>query len=181
MDLIEKPQKFVSSLVNAGLYKLDEKIFSIIKNLKKSKRGEYELTDAIKNLSTEEKIHCIKSREWLSIANAFDLLKADKIIRKGKNHIGNNARVNGKVANSSIGNGCIVEGTVKNSIIMGSTIVDKNSVVEGSVVGENAHINGKISNSIIADNVNIINALIKNSGITPNKTIKNKTIKNDEL
>src|SRR3989338_2486241 len=40
VDLIEKPQKFFSNLVNAGLYKLDKKFFTVLKKLGKSKRDE---------------------------------------------------------------------------------------------------------------------------------------------
>ena len=57
VGIVEKPQRFISNLVNTGLYKLDKKIFSIIKKLKKSTRNEYELTDAIKELAKSEKIY----------------------------------------------------------------------------------------------------------------------------
>lgn len=181
VDFIEKPKKFVSDLVSTAFYVLDKKIFKCIKKIKKSERNEFELPDAIKLMSRYEKIFIVKTEKWLPVTNAYDLLKADKILRKGKNYIGANAKVNGIVANSSVGNGCIIKGIVKNSIIMDRAMVDGNSVVEGSVIGENANVKGKISNSIIADNANIINAVIENSKITPNKTIKNKTIKNDEL
>ena len=179
VNLIEKPQKFVSNLANTGLYKLDKKIFAIIKKLKKSKRNEYELTDAIKNLAENEKIYCIKSKQWLPIINAYDLLKADKILRKNKNIVGKNSKIHGNVKNSSVGNECRIKGNIKDSIIMDKTIVGKDSVVEDSVIGENAYFNGKASNAIIADNVNAKNVVVNNCKIWPNKAIFNKTIKND--
>lgn len=174
MDLIEKPQKFVSNLANTGLYKLDKKIFKIIKNLKKSKRGEYELTDAIKNLAREENVYCVKSKQWFPIGYPLDLLKADKSLRKSKNSVGKNARITSAVKNSSIGNGCIIEGYVKNSIIMDNTIVDKDSSIIDSMIGEYCHINGKIFKSVVADNVDLVNVSAKESKIWPNKVIKNK-------
>ncbi len=179
IDLIEKPQKFVSDLVNTGLYKLDKKIFTSLKKSKKSKRSEYELTDAIRGLSKTEKIYCVKSKQWLPIGYPNDLLKADRILRKNKNSIGKNSRICGKIENSSVGNNCIIMGSVINSIIMDNAIIGKNSVVKDSVVGENARLSGKISGSVIADNVKAENVVVENCKIWPNKQISNKTIKQD--
>ena len=179
LRLVEKPKKFVSNLVNTGLYKLDKNFFPIIKKLKKSKRGEYELTDAISELSKFQKIYCVQSKQWLPIVRAFDLIKADKALRKGKNFFGKKSKIYGKVVNSSIGNYCIVKGSVKDSIIMDKSIIEKNSVVANSVIGEKTYIDGKIYSSVIAYNVTINNSIIKNCKILPNKRISNKTIRHD--
>ena len=64
-ELIEKPQRFVSDLVNTGLYKLDKSIFILLKKLRKSKRNEYELTDAIKQLAEHDNVYCVKSSGWI--------------------------------------------------------------------------------------------------------------------
>jgi len=178
-NLIEKPQKFVSNLVNTGLYKLDKKIFVLLKKLKKSKRNEYELTDAIKDLSKDEKIYCVKSKKWLPVVNAYDLLKVDSILRGNKNFIGKNSKIYGNVRNSSIGNDCTIKGDVKNSIIMDKSVIDKDSAVENSVVGENVYVSGKILNSVIADNAKLKNVIVKNCKIWPNKKISNKTVEHD--
>lgn len=45
----EKPQKPKSNYAQTGLYFLDNQIFSFIKKLRPSKRGELEMTDAINN------------------------------------------------------------------------------------------------------------------------------------
>ncbi|MBI2658099.1 NTP transferase domain-containing protein [Candidatus Woesearchaeota archaeon] len=183
-SLVEKPKKFISDLANAGLYKFDKRIFSIIKKLKKSKRGEYELTDAVKSLARQEKVYCVASKGWMPIGYPWDLLKADMFLRKNKNSIGSNARISGKVKNSSIGNGCIIEGQVKNSVVMDGTIIDENSVVENSVIGENVHLSGRITDkmpgAIIGDGCELVNVEI-NPGvkISPFKKIKNKTIRRD--
>ena len=172
VNLIEKPQKFISNLVNAGLYKIDKKIFYLLKKLKKSKRNEYELTDAIKSLAKEENIYCMISKNWLPIINAWDLLKADRLLRKNKSIIGNSSKIYGNVKNSTIGNKCIIKGIVRNSIIMDKTIVDKHSVVENSIIGENTYFSGKISGSILADNIKAKNVVVKaGCKIWPNKSI----------
>ena len=191
VDFVEKPKKFVSDLASTAFYSLGKKIFDCIKQIKKSERNEYEMPDAVKLLAKNHNVYCIKSKKWFPIVYAWDLLKADKMLRKNKNIIGNGSKIYGNVQNSSIGNNCIIKGNVKNSIIMDKTIIDKNSAVEDSVVGENVHFKGRIlakSNAysvikgkkikvhrlgaIIGDNVNARDVVI-NAGckIWPNKKI----------
>ena len=198
IDIIEKPKHFISDLISCGLFSLDKKIFTLFKKSKKSKRGEYELTDALKTLSQKEKMHCVKSKLNFQISFPWDLLKADKELRenminkKNNSLIGNNNKINGNVKNSSIGNNCIINGEIKNSIIMDNVTIDKDSIVEDSIIGENVHFNGKIIaknniysivkdkkinveslGAIIGDNVKANNVTI-NAGckIWPNKSIK---------
>lgn len=179
VDFIEKPKKFISNLISTAFYSLDKKIFNYIEKIKKSKRSEFELPDAIKLLSKEEKVYLVRSKRWLPVVNALDLLKADNILRKNKNIIGKNSKIYGKIKNSSIGNNCTIKGDVKNSIVMDKTIVDENSLVESSVIGENVHLSGRISNSVVADNAELKNVTVKNCKIWPNKAIQNKIIEKD--
>lgn len=179
VDFIEKPKKFISNLISAAFYSLDKKIFNYIEKIKKSKRNEFELPDAIKLLSKEEKVSLVRSKRWLPVVNALDLLKADKILRKNKNIIGKNSKIYGKIKNSSIGNNCTIKGYVRNSVIMDKTIVDKNSIVKDSVIGENVHFSGRILNSVVADNAELKNVTVKNCKIWPNKAIQNKIIEKD--
>ena len=60
-EIIEKPKKFVSSLINAGLYKFTREVFKKISKIKKSPRGEYEITDVISLLAKETYRPCQKS------------------------------------------------------------------------------------------------------------------------
>jgi len=151
-------------------------------------------------------MHCVKSKLNFQISFPWDLLTADKelrgnIINKKLNNnsiIGNNNKIIGKIINSSIGNNCIIDGNVKNSIVMDNVTIDKDSIVEDSIIGENVHFNGKIISknnvysivnnkkinveslgAIIGDNVKANNVTI-NAGckIWPNKNIKGE-INND--
>lgn len=56
-DLIEKPQpgQPTSPYYNAGIYTFTEEIYNYIANLELSPRGEYELTDAIRNMALDQK------------------------------------------------------------------------------------------------------------------------------
>ncbi len=190
--IIEKPKKPESNLINCALYALDKRIFKALEKSKKSERGEYELTDAITSLSKKNGMHCVKSTFWLEVGHPWDLLTADKKLRKNKNIMGKNTKINGTIRNSAIGNNCIIDGTVRNSIIMDNTIVEKGSLIEDSVIGENVYFKGKIIaknnvysvvkgkklkvtrlGAIISDNVKAENVII-NAGckIWPNKKIK---------
>lgn len=74
-EIIEKPKEFVGNLVNAGLYKFTPEIFDKIKKIKKSQRGEYEITDAISLLAKENnaKIKIIKDF-WFDFGNPADII-----------------------------------------------------------------------------------------------------------
>jgi NDP-sugar pyrophosphorylase family protein len=178
-DFAEKPKKFVSNTISAAMYCLDKEIFSLIKKIKRSKRNEIELPDAIKLLAESHKIHCVKSKQWLPVGYPSDLLKTDNILRRKRNIFGKSSKTHGKIINSNIGDNCAINGDVSNSIIMDNSIIGKKSTVKNSIIGENSYVSGKISNSVIADNSKIKNSTIRNCKIWPNKIILNKTISYD--
>ena len=176
---IEKPKEFVSDLISTSLYSFGREIFKYIKKVKRSARKEFELPDAVNLLSKEHEIFCIESKSWIPIGYPQDLLRADKLLRKGKNCIGKNSDINGLVENSSIGNDCTINGRVKNSIVMDKAFIGENSTVEDSIIGESAHFDGKASFAVIADNVKAKNVVIRECKIWPNKKISNETVNSD--
>jgi len=92
-DIVEKPKKFISDLINCGLLAFDKKIFQLLKKTKKSKRDEYELTDAIKVLAKQNKVYCVRSSACYQITYPWNLLAADNAIRGNKNLIGRNSKI----------------------------------------------------------------------------------------
>lgn len=85
VDIIEKPKEPISNLANAAAYVFGVEIFEFIKNLKKSERGELELTDAIKELAKKQPVFCEKVKGfWLPIAYPEDLEKAEKHLKGQK-------------------------------------------------------------------------------------------------
>ncbi len=196
---VEKPDTFISNLANTAFYSLDKKIFGCIRQVKKSKRNEFELPDAIRLLSKKEKVHCVESSKWLPVAYAWDLLKADRALRKGKSIIGKNSKISERIINSSIGDNCVINGIVKNSIIMDNSFIEKGSVVEDSVIGENVYFKGRIISknnahsiikgkkinagrlgAIVSDNSKLVDVEIRaGCKISPGKIIKNKIIECD--
>lgn len=81
--IIEKPDKFVGNLVNAGLYKFTQEIFGKISKIKKSSRGEYEITDALSLLATDRRIKIKKIKDyWQDFGNPEDIEKMSKFLDK---------------------------------------------------------------------------------------------------
>lgn len=84
--IIEKPKEFVGNLVNAGLYKFTFEIFDKISQIKKSPRGEYEITDAISLLSKERRVKIKKIKDyWHDFGNPEDIEKLSKFLENENN------------------------------------------------------------------------------------------------
>jgi bifunctional UDP-N-acetylglucosamine pyrophosphorylase/glucosamine-1-phosphate N-acetyltransferase len=82
-SLEEKPAKPRSNLANAGVYAFDESVFDVLKQVKKSKRLEYELTDAIKALIASGRVSAVTSKDaWIDVGLPWHLLDANEILLK---------------------------------------------------------------------------------------------------
>jgi len=154
----EKPEKFISDMVNCALYTFDKKIFQLIKNLKKSKRGEYELTDAVLELTESEDVAAVDAEKgWLSVGYPWDILNAnerllEEIKKDVKGDVEENAVIKGNVV---IGKGTLVRS--------GSYIEGPVSIGENCKIGPNCYIRPSTS---IGNNCKIGNAVeIKNTVI----------------
>ncbi len=156
--ITEKPRESKSRLANAGIYVFNEEIFGAIRNVKKSKRLEYELTDAIKTLIPEKRVHGFKAKGmWIDIGRPWDLLGANETIlnemklKKDKRvKIEKFVVIKGDV---HIGNGTLIRS--------GSYIEGPCYIGENCIIGPNCYIRPCSS---IKDNVHIGNAVeIKNS------------------
>jgi len=124
-------------VVNAGIYVLDGSIFSAIKKTRKSKRGEFELTDSLSLLMAEgRRIRTIPfgKGEWVGISYPWDLLEAnrsaldsDEEVRDGETEPGVHLKGSVSLAKGSrVKSGSYIEGPVY--------------VGEGAVVGPNAYL-----------------------------------------
>lgn len=69
IDLIEKSTNPPpNSYYNAGIYILTKRIFQFTALLEKSPRGEYELTDALKSLALNGRVHGVQLRKsWVDV------------------------------------------------------------------------------------------------------------------
>ena len=124
-------------VVNAGVYVLDKSIFSAIKKTRKSKRGEFELTDSLSlQIAEGRRIRTIPfgKGEWVGITYPWDLLEAnrsaldsDEEVRDGETEPGVHLKGSVSLAKgSSVRSGSYIEGPVY--------------VGEGAIVGPNAYL-----------------------------------------
>jgi bifunctional UDP-N-acetylglucosamine pyrophosphorylase/glucosamine-1-phosphate N-acetyltransferase len=73
----------VGNLINTGLYKFTPEIFNKVSKIKKSPRGEYEITDAITLLAEEKKVKVKKIDDhWLDFGNPGDIVKLFRFLKK---------------------------------------------------------------------------------------------------
>lgn len=160
-DVVEKSTTPPSNIVNTALYCFSGEIFDMIRSLELSKRGEYELTDAVRLLAKKTDVKSVPSNGWKPISHLWDLLdanaavlgsvKAGKIDAKG-------AHIEGNVV---VGEGTeILPGTViKGPAIIGSKCtIGPNCYIRDSVsIGNHCRIGNavEIKDSIIMDHTNV--------------------------
>jgi len=146
------------SLVNTGLYFLDNSIFDF--EIEKSSRGEYEFTDYIRAFITRQRLYFQTTEKWIPVSYPWNLLEANELILKTIKK-----EINGKIEKgviikdniviekgAYIKSGTYIEGSV---YIKSNAIIGPNAYIRGNtVIGKNSRIGAgvEIKNSIIGDN-----------------------------
>lgn len=83
--IIEKPKEFVGNLVNTGMYKFTPEIFEIVKGVRLSPRGEYELTDSISYLAKQKKVKVKKIKDyWLEFTRPEDVIAVSDFLKNNQ-------------------------------------------------------------------------------------------------
>ena len=84
-EIIEKSNKFVGNIINIGLYKFTPEVFEKLKGLKKSSRGEYEITDVINMLARAKKVKVCRVKDfWLDFGNPADIIRLSYFLKSIK-------------------------------------------------------------------------------------------------
>ena len=167
------------STINAGLFLFNEKIFDAIDNIEKSIRGEYELTDALQDISND--IHILEYQGfWKDIGTPWDLITAnEKYMHKLKNQIKgtieDNVVIKGNIhleENSVIKSGTYIEGGVwigkdctvgpnsylrEGTVLCGKNKVGASTEIKNSILmnGAKAPHHNYVGDSIIGENSNL--------------------------
>jgi glucose-1-phosphate thymidylyltransferase len=157
IDLEEKPEKPKSNFVIVGVYFFKPAIFKAIEKIKPSKRGELELTSAIRELMIS-KNHKVKSYFttdwWDDTGTAEALLRANHVILSDLK----SSDIKGKVEDgvSIMGNASIGEGSLikRGSMVRGPVIIGKNCTIAQAYIGPYTS---------IGDNTTIIGGEIESS------------------
>ncbi len=134
--LEEKPAKPKSNLALVGVYLFTSKIHTAIDEIKPSKRGELEITDAIQRMITRNDhvdSHVLTSW-WLDTGKKDDMLEANRVVLDEMTDVsmlGNldeQSRLSGRV---HVGKGSIL----KNCTVRGPAVIGNDCVLENSYVG----------------------------------------------
>ena len=175
-EIIEKGFSGKSS-INAGIYLFNKKIFKSLKTIKKSIRGELELTDAL----ILNKIYTIEYVGfWKDVGSPWDLLTANEVLidsieNKIKGNIEDNVNVNGHIylgKNSTIKSGTYIEGPLwigdnctigpnaylrKGTVLCGKNKVGAASEIKNSILFEGAKAphHNYVGDSILGKNCNL--------------------------
>jgi UDP-N-acetylglucosamine diphosphorylase / glucose-1-phosphate thymidylyltransferase / UDP-N-acetylgalactosamine diphosphorylase / glucosamine-1-phosphate N-acetyltransferase / galactosamine-1-phosphate N-acetyltransferase len=186
-NFIEKPKDKLdlskSNLVNTGMYCFTPYVFPILRLLKKSERGEYEVTDAVKEIARLHKMHYqIVQGFWLPVGYPWHILEANEIVLKEENFcsikgkLGNDVIIEGSV---DVGKGCVIgDGVIlKGHIVIGENcVIGKGAIITGySAIGEHTTLGTgtTLENTIVGSETTIGNNCdIKDSVLGDNVELK---------
>ncbi len=85
VNIVEKPKKAMTNWIVTGFYFYDARVFDIIRTLKPSARGEYEITDVNNWYVKEGTLTYYKTkRKWIDAGTFDSLLEANNFIAKNK-------------------------------------------------------------------------------------------------
>lgn len=91
ISIREKPKKFISDKAITGLYFFDNKVVKYSKNLKKSKRNEFEITDLLKKYNKQNKLkykELGRGAVWLDTGSIEDFHNASSFVSTIENRQG---------------------------------------------------------------------------------------------
>jgi bifunctional UDP-N-acetylglucosamine pyrophosphorylase/glucosamine-1-phosphate N-acetyltransferase len=183
--IIEKPKRedAPSNLANAGLYVFSKDVFDALRRVKRSVRGEWELTDAVTLLANEGKtvlVTEIAKGDWFDVGRPWDLLDANAWALKRMEHrilgiVEQGAHLIGPVTvaeTARVRSGAYIEGPClidegadvgPNCFIRPYTSVGKNAKVgnacevKNSIIMNRTHVGhlSYVGDSILSENCNL--------------------------
>lgn len=166
--IIEKParEEAPSNMANAGIYTFSTEIFSKIRKIKASSRGEWEITDAIQLLIKEGgSVFAVEipRADWFDIGRPWDLLEANRWVLNRMEHkilgfVETGAHITGPVTvaeTAHVRSGAYIEGP---AYIGEHSDIGPNCYIRPCTsIGRKVRIGNacEIKNSIIMDGVHI--------------------------
>ncbi len=166
--IVEKPKREAapSNLANAGLYIFGKEVFEVLRWVKKSVRGEYELTDAVTTMAEMGKEVLaaeIAKGDWFDVGRPWDLLEANAwALRRMEHHVLGNieegAHLIGPVTvaeTARVRSGAYIEGPC--FIAEGADVGPNCFIRPCTSVGKNARVGNacEVKNTIIMDGTHV--------------------------
>ncbi len=135
--LVEKPSHPASDLALVGIYMFDASVFTAVKAIEPSKRGELEITDAIQWLLTHGYgVHpYVHNGWWIDTGKPLDMLSANEhVLDEISPEVAANAEV---AADSEVGRHVTLQpgACIRNSTVRGPSIIGENTLIENAYVG----------------------------------------------
>lgn len=132
--------------VNAGIYHFDPSILEFVEKTKESPRGEFELTDSIKMMSSIKEVKVVPlNGYWNDIGYPWDFLDVNiYVLEKIGFAVGDGT----KIWNNA---------TIRKPAVIGKNCEIKNCVIEKSVVGDNCVVGefSVLKRSVLMSNSNV--------------------------
>ena len=136
VKLVEKPKDPPTNLAAIGIYVFSPNVHKVIKDLKPSARGEYEITDAIQGLidGGYPVGHQVLAGWWIDAGNPDDMIEANRLVLSDIEQPCNNGTVDD--GSDVRGDVVIGEGSkIERSTIRGPVVIGKNCFIRDSFVG----------------------------------------------
>lgn len=164
LSLEEKPAKPKSNLALVGVYLFNKNIHQAIDEIKPSKRGELEITDAIQRLidtGFHVDSHVLKSW-WLDTGKKDDMLEANRVVldemtdTSMNGTVDEHTRISGRVhiGKGSVLNHCTVRGP---AVIGDNCILESSYVGPFTSIGDGARVShAEIEHSILRESCRIV-------------------------
>lgn len=159
VDLIEKPDTFVGNNANIGCYFVKKEFCEDVKKIKPSKRGELEITDAIKEYALKNKDFKTVpiQKKWFPIGYPWNYLEANvQLLKQKKTDIHKKVVIEENViiqGNAIIGEGTIIKA---GTYIEGPVYIGKNCIIgphayirKDTIIMDECNIRGEIVDSVI--------------------------------
>ncbi len=165
-DIKEKASRKGPGQVNAGMYNLPANAILAVEKTKRSKRGEFELTDSARILirrGEQVSVFPLEADEWAGVSYPWDLLEANRLALEAeeptnKGTVEDNVQLAGKVVVSkgaSVRSGSYVEGSV---FIGEGAVVGPNAYLRsGTSLGKNVKVGAacEVKNSVLMDGTKV--------------------------
>lgn len=185
-NLQEKPRHPKSNLALVGVYLFNPNVFEAIDQIKPSKRGELEITDAIQRLIEMGKPvypHLLEGW-WLDTGKKDDLLGANRLVLD----VYCTTNINGRIDKDSQIRGRVEIGQgsrIKNSVIQGPVRIGEKCVIEDAYIGPFTSIadNSKIIRAEVEDSVLLESCFIEDIPVRIEQSLmgqESRVIKNPE-
>jgi len=135
----EKSKHPLSNVINAGIYILSQDIFNEVEKVQTSRRGEFELTDALFDYIITKKLASFPLSYWIDVGDPWDMLDANTSLMEIVS-----SDIRGVIEENVSIHGNVVLG--KGSVIKSGTCIEGSCIIgENCSIGPHAYIRGTTS------------------------------------